>query len=376
MTKLTVLEQQVMKAIPQDNFYEEGFTSVLWSNIFSSEVDDLEAKKVRGVMTSLIKKNMIWVEKSETPDDGPTMGLTSEGIAWLKENCDFLTEDGYVIKKSNNSNNEGEIVMNEVNVEGKVEEVVEAPVTEIENAEVEIAAADVEVVTSENEDAAENASDEEIAKTEDENIVPASNPDTEENRRVNGIGVQWYINDEFKTVFPSIQAAARELKVYLQRDTMPYTIIHKSIREGISYTHPATNEKHVFHFENPADKKTDYKTRVSKSSGTKGAGKLVDWFENGVFKQQFPSIKAAVEFMKTYLGLPHNPYTAVLKSLNENQDFNQHSFKFSTEAREAAPAVASEEVAQVVEAPQAEEQEIVEVADAEVELSENEVIEA
>ena len=276
-----------------------------------------------------------------------------------------------VEENSDNSNNEGEIEMNEVIVEGKVEEVVEAPVTEIETAEVEIIAADVEVVTSENEAAVvENVEAAPIV----ENVEVDEKPKKQAGRAA-GIGVQFFVNDEMQDVFPSIQAAARELKSYLNRDTMPYTIIHKSIRDHIDYTH-TDGEVIKFRFENDADKKDEYKTRTSTSSGTKGAGKLVDWFENGEFKQQFSSIKAAVEFMKTYLKLPHNPYTAVLKSLNENQDFNAHSFKLGTEVREAAQAVASEQSPQAAEEAVADIQEVVEVDEAAVELSENEVVEA
>lgn len=378
MTKLTNLETQVMSLIPADNFYEEGFESVLWSDIFASDCG-LESKKVRGVMTSLIKKNMIWTEKAMPGEQHGTMGLTSEGIDWMKQNLQ-LDENGFMIKNSENSNNEGEIVMNEVKVEGQVEEVIEAveevEVEAIENAEVEVVseneeieAADVIVgeveVISENVENSDNSPENE--KVDEKPKKPAG--------RAAGIGVQFYVNDELQDVFPSIQAAARELKVYLKRETMPYTIIHKSIRDFIDYTH-TDGEVIKFRFENEADKKDEYKTRTSTSSGTKGAGKLVDWFENGEFKQQFSSIKAAVEFMKTYLKLPHNPYTAVLKSLNENQDFNQHSFKFGTEVREAAQAVASDEPQQAAEEVVTEVQEIVEVDEAAVELSENEVVEA
>jgi hypothetical protein len=271
-----------------------------------------------------------------------------------------------------NENEEGAVVeMNEVKNEVVEVEAVEEVVTS-ENLDLEVA--EVEVVESENQEneaADENAP--QAAETS-ENEKADEKPQKAAGRAA-GIGVQFFVNDELQDVFPSIQAAAREIKVYLERDTMPYTLIHKSIREHIDYTH-TDGQVLAFRFENDEDKKDEYKTRISTSSGSRGAGKLVDWFENGQFVRQFPSIKAAVEHMKDYLKLPHNPYTAVLKSLNENQDFNQHSFEFATEVREAAQAVASDEPQQAAEEAQVEEQEIVEVQDEVVEIQEDEAIEA
>ncbi|MEM5673459.1 hypothetical protein AAHB54_29815 [Bacillus cereus] len=55
------------------------------------------------------------------------------------------------------------------------------------------------------------------------------------NKRAVGIRIKWYENGEYKQTFPSIQATARFMKEYVQRATLPFASIHKSIREGIDW---------------------------------------------------------------------------------------------------------------------------------------------
>lgn len=267
---------------------------------------------------------------------------------FLNEVEENQIEEGVV--SMNNEIKEVEEVMEEVEVLDEVEIVDET--------EVELEDAAVEIVDSVEED---TDSSEEVSEVEEKTEEKPKAPG-----RAAGIGVQFFANDELQDVFPSIQATARFVKEYLNRDTMPYALIHKSLRDHIDYTHTDGNVL-KFRFENDEDRKEEYKTRTSKSNGSRGAGKIVDWFENGEFKKQFPSIKATVEHMKDYLALPHNPYTAVLKSLNENQDFNQHSFKYAEEAIEDLQEETVEEVVETSEAVEEIQEEIVEIEEVEIE---------
>jgi len=328
-------------------------------------IEELASKGIE-VSEELTKAQLIELFENSNKSEGVVVEMNNEVKAVEEVQVEGIEVAEEVMKDQavelqNIEDVENPIVGEWYFIDGTVKQY-EAPVSEVE---APLETPEVEIIEDENKqvEAPQAAPTDKVEAVEEDKPKAAG--------RAAGIGVQFYLNEELQDVYPSIQAAARAIKVFLNRDTMPYTLIHKSIRDYIDYTH-TDGSVLKFRFENEADKKQEYKTRTSKSSGSRGAGKLVDWFENGEFKQQFPSIKAAVEFMKDYLKLPHNPYTAVLKSLNENQDFNQHSFSFSTEVREAAQAVASEQPQQVVEEAQVEEQEIVEAADVQVELGENE----
>lgn len=174
-----------------------------------------------------------------------------------------------------------------------------------------------------------------------------------QNKRARGIGVQFYENDVLMDTFVSIQAVARFMKEYTGRSTMPYTPIHKSIREGIDWVH-TDGKVFRFQFENDADRKAEYKTRVAKGS-QRGNGKSVAWFVNEELKGIFPSIKAAVEKMKEVKNLSHMPYTAVQRSIREDIDWEENSFKYYTEdmgdvkqEEEVQQVEASEEVTEEV----------------------------
>lgn len=86
--KLTELEKIVMSGIPEDNFYEDGFESALWADIFIENMEE-DPKKVRGALSSLIKKefiNMVDDERSKI------ITLQDNGVQWLK---DHLVMDEY-----------------------------------------------------------------------------------------------------------------------------------------------------------------------------------------------------------------------------------------------------------------------------------------
>lgn len=96
MENLTMLEEKVMVTIPKENFYEEGFESVLWVNCFLDTLEDatqISPKQARGLLSSLAKKEYIKVIEDR---EGNTMYLLDNGINWLKENSEInLDDEGY-----------------------------------------------------------------------------------------------------------------------------------------------------------------------------------------------------------------------------------------------------------------------------------------
>jgi len=76
--KLTELEQKFMVAIPKDDFYENGFDSILWSDVFFDGAE-IDPKVGRGVLSSLIKKGFI-----EGGFDA--FSIDDEGAWWLQAN--------------------------------------------------------------------------------------------------------------------------------------------------------------------------------------------------------------------------------------------------------------------------------------------------
>ncbi|RFB26973.1 hypothetical protein [Bacillus sp. LB(2018)] len=79
----------------------------------------------------------------------------------------------------------------------------------------------------------------------------------EKNKQAVGIHIKWYENGEYKQTFPSIQATARFMKEYVQRSTLPFAPIHKSIREGIDWR--VKGLVHSFRYGDKYDKKIKYK---------------------------------------------------------------------------------------------------------------------
>ncbi len=86
--KLTELEQKFMTAVPKDDFYEQGFESVLWSDVFF-DAAEIDPKVGRGVLSSLIQKGFI-----EGGVDA--FSLDEKGVEWMKANFE-LDEEGYEI---------------------------------------------------------------------------------------------------------------------------------------------------------------------------------------------------------------------------------------------------------------------------------------
>lgn len=90
--RLTEMEEKVMKAIPEDNFYEKGFDSCLWINCFIDEVPGIETKQVRALIVTLKKKNYIGLDKE-------CLWLEEKGKNWLIEKGLINSLNGRPIKK-------------------------------------------------------------------------------------------------------------------------------------------------------------------------------------------------------------------------------------------------------------------------------------
>lgn len=293
-------------------------------------------------------------------------------FAKFEENQEVV-ENNEVVEAVASESAEVEVVENVETIENS--EIIENDPIPSDFAEVEEISEVVESEEIENADQSVEASEELIEEVEvieevqgevveespeDKLEVVEENEEPKANKRARGIGVQFYENDVLMDTFVSIQAVARFMKEYTGRSTMPYTPIHKSIREGIDWVH-SDGKVFRFQFENDTDRKTEYKTRVAKGS-QRGNGKSVAWFVNEELKGIFPSIKAAVEKMKEVKQLGHMPYTAVQRSIREDIDWEENSFKYYTEdmgdvkeeeaveQNEAAEEV-TEEIVETVEVP-------------------------
>ena len=91
--KLTELEEEMLRAIPEECFYQEGFESVLWTNCFLDGLK-MDNKVARGVLSSLKQKGVLNVQG--TGREG-VIWLNEVSIEWLKENVKTIDEKGYVI---------------------------------------------------------------------------------------------------------------------------------------------------------------------------------------------------------------------------------------------------------------------------------------
>ena len=77
---LTELEAQVMLEITKDDFYEDGLDSSIWADCFLNTTS-LSPKVVRGVLASLVKKELIY--GIETGRDG-VIAYTDLGKSYMK----------------------------------------------------------------------------------------------------------------------------------------------------------------------------------------------------------------------------------------------------------------------------------------------------
>lgn len=59
MTNLTALERTLLDDLTKDDFWENGLDSGVWVDTFLAYTTEIPAKEARGVLSSLIKKNII-----------------------------------------------------------------------------------------------------------------------------------------------------------------------------------------------------------------------------------------------------------------------------------------------------------------------------
>ena len=55
---MTELERKMMNAIPEDDFFEDGLGSTLWTDCFI-DCCGIDSKQARGVFSSLVQKGYI-----------------------------------------------------------------------------------------------------------------------------------------------------------------------------------------------------------------------------------------------------------------------------------------------------------------------------
>lgn len=85
MMELTELEAKLLRTIPKECFYENGFDL--------EEYEGIDQKQARGVLSSLSKKGYLAVESGK---DG-YFNLLEPAKRWLMENK-IVDQDGYKIK--------------------------------------------------------------------------------------------------------------------------------------------------------------------------------------------------------------------------------------------------------------------------------------
>jgi hypothetical protein len=90
---MTELEKMVMSRIVKDDFYERGFDSELWMDVFLDNIP-IETKITRAVVVSLEKKCLICISGSGRDK---SFSLRENGMNYLKENK-MVDEEGYPIK--------------------------------------------------------------------------------------------------------------------------------------------------------------------------------------------------------------------------------------------------------------------------------------
>ncbi|UYY98729.1 hypothetical protein OJ967_25855 [Peribacillus frigoritolerans] len=85
--------------------------------------------------------------------------------------------------------------------------------------------------------------------------------------------------------------------------------------------------QHVFTYE--VEEKAEETPATDKNPIKKRNGKQVKWYVNGELKQTFPSIKACATFLKEEKELKSMPFAKIMKSIRENVDWDESSFKFA-----------------------------------------------
>lgn len=69
----------------------------------------------------------------------------------------------------------------------------------------------------------------------------------------------------------------------------------------------------------------------TESENKRRIGKRLQAFKNGELYETFPSIKACATHFKDLLKIGHMPFTPIMKSVRQDVDWNEYSFKFEND---------------------------------------------
>jgi hypothetical protein len=78
-------------------------------------------------------------------------------------------------------------------------------------------------------------------------------------------------------------------------------------------------------------KKKDESSENEEKPNRRRVGKTLIAFKNGKEFERFDSIKACATRFKELMELPHMPFTPIMKSVRQDVDWNEYSFKFENE---------------------------------------------
>lgn len=91
----------------------------------------------------------------------------------------------------------------------------------------------------------------------------------------------------------------------------------------------------------------------TESENKRRIGKRLQAFKNGELYETFPSIKACATHFKDLLKMGHMPFTPIMKSVRQDVDWNEYSFKFENDEDLHIPTPKAEKPAEDVK-PEAE----------------------
>jgi hypothetical protein len=124
------------------------------------------------------------------------------------------------------------------------------------------------------------------------------------------------VNNEVQEKLEEVIELVEEVKEDVVVEEMPVA------EEIVEETPVAEGEETPTADEKVEDVPTENKRRI---------GKRLIASKNGEVYETFPSIKACAAHFKELLGLGHMPFTPIMKSVRQDTDWNEYSFKFENE---------------------------------------------
>jgi hypothetical protein len=128
LPKLTKMEFEVMASIPEDDFYESGLESILWTDIFMDNCS-IPNKQLRGVLSSLEQKEMLVLYSTKDKIDNQkgsatnsTISLNDLGKAWMTKyiNKELTCPEAVEEKAEEEPKDENIITLKELIAEAKI----------------------------------------------------------------------------------------------------------------------------------------------------------------------------------------------------------------------------------------------------------------